>query len=103
MSDECVFCEIASGELESSPVYEDDVLISFMDIRPVTDGHLLVAPKKHDPYLADLDPETLSRMVVLAQRLAQAIRSSGLRCEGVNLFTRTGKPPFRRYSTLTFT
>jgi histidine triad (HIT) family protein len=57
-----------------------------MDIRPVTPGHLLVIAKRHAPYLADLDEATGARMFMVAMRLAKALRASGLRCEGINLF-----------------
>ncbi len=62
-----------------------------MDIGPVTPGHLLVIPKRHAPYLADLDEATGARMYRVATRLAHALRVSGLRCEGINLFLADGE------------
>lgn len=41
----CVFCAIVAGEVPSSRVYEDDVIVAFMDLHPVTPGHLLVIPR----------------------------------------------------------
>ena len=49
---DCVFCGIVAGVVESSRVYEDEQLLAFMDIRPLTRGHLLVIPKMHAPCLA---------------------------------------------------
>jgi histidine triad (HIT) family protein len=66
-----------------------------MDIRPVTPGHLLVIPRRHAPYLADLDEATGARMFVVAQRLAAALRASGLQCEGVNFFLADGEAAFQ--------
>ena len=82
--DECILCRIVAGTLESSPVYEDEQVLAFMDIQPVTRGHLLVIPKAHAPYLSDLDEELGMSVFRIAQRLAGALRASGLPCEGVN-------------------
>jgi diadenosine tetraphosphate (Ap4A) HIT family hydrolase len=61
-----------------------------MDIQPVNPGHLLVIPNRHARNLADLDEETGALMFRVAQRLAGALRQSGVRCEGVNLFLADG-------------
>jgi histidine triad (HIT) family protein len=88
---DCIFCAIVAGSAPASIVYEDADLLVFMDIRPVTPGHLLVIPKRHAPYLADLDETTGARMFTVAMRLAQALRASGIRCEGINLFLADGE------------
>jgi diadenosine tetraphosphate (Ap4A) HIT family hydrolase len=72
-------------------VHEDDDTLAFLDILSITPGHLLVIPKRHAPYLADLDAATGARMFVVAMRLAAALRSSGLRCEGINFFLADGE------------
>ncbi|HEX5117410.1 MAG TPA: HIT family protein [Pseudonocardiaceae bacterium] len=87
----CVFCGIVSGAQPVSMVHEDADLLAFMDIRPVTTGHLLVIPKHHSVGLGDLDEATGARMWVLAHRLAGALRRSSVRCEGINLFLADGK------------
>lgn len=86
-----MFCAIVAGTAERSLVYEDERLIAFLDINPVNDGHVLVAPKAHLSGLADVSPDTVSAMAVLAQRLAGALRESGFRCEGVNLMYADGE------------
>ena len=85
MSD-CVFCRIVTGESPVSVVYEDDAVLAFLDIRPVNPGHAMVIPKRHAASLAELDEETGRHLWTIAQRTAAALRRSGLRCEGVNLF-----------------
>ena len=69
-TDDCVFCRVVAGSLESSRVYEDDEVLAFMDIQPVTDGHHLVIPKRHVAYLADLDDAAERVRVGLATQLA---------------------------------
>ncbi len=88
---DCVFCRIVAGTADASVVYEDDRLLAFCDVNPVNPGHVLIIPKIHGVGLADLDESDGSRMFVVAQRLATAVRSSGLRCAGVNLFLADGE------------
>ncbi len=90
MSD-CVFCKIISGEYSSSKIYEDDSLLAFMDIQPVNAGHLLIVPKKHVELMADLDEETSAKMMVLANRVNNALRLSGVNLEAVNYFLADGE------------
>lgn len=62
----------------------------FMDIHPVNPGHLLVVPNQHASGIDDV-PETVSaRMFIVGQRMARALRLSGLRCEGINLLLADG-------------
>jgi histidine triad (HIT) family protein len=91
----CVFCEIVAGRAPASVVYEDDRCLAIMTIGPVNPGHLLVLPRAHAPYLADLDEETGGHLFVVAMRMAAAIRASGLRCEGINLFLADGEAAFQ--------
>ena len=90
MSD-CVFCKIISGEFKSSRIYEDDALIAFMDIQPVNKGHLLIIPKKHVELIADLDNDTSARMIMLANRINNALRKSDVKLEGINYFLADGE------------
>jgi diadenosine tetraphosphate (Ap4A) HIT family hydrolase len=85
-----VFCAIVAGEA-ASIVHDEAEVLAFMDIRPVTPGHLLIVPKRHAVSLADLDEATGARMFTVAPQLAAALWASGLRCEGVNLFLADGE------------
>ncbi len=88
---DCIFCKIVQRELPASIVDEDDTAIAFLDIRPITPGHLLVVPKAHAAYLVDLPSEAGGRMFEMARRVASALRESGLRCEGVNFHLADGE------------
>ena len=88
---DCIFCKILAGELEVSLVYRDEVCAAFMDIQPVNCGHLLVVPQRHAAYLADLKEEEGAQIFRVAQRLAAALRQSGVKCEGVNFFLADGE------------
>ena len=94
MSD-CIFCKIIEGEAPVSTVYEDDLVLGLMTIGPVTPGHAMVIPKQHVPYFSDLSPDLGAHIFKVTQRVAAAIRESGLRCEGVNLFLADGEAAFQ--------
>jgi diadenosine tetraphosphate (Ap4A) HIT family hydrolase len=93
--DLCVFCAIVRGEAQASVVLEDDVVLAFMVLQPVTPGHLLVVPKAHTVGLADLDETAGVRVWQVAHRLGRALRRSDLRCEGVNMFLADGAAAFQ--------
>lgn len=86
----CDFCDIVGERAAASFVYEDDVVVAFMDIQPVNPGHLLVVPRDHATHLAGLDPGVGGHMFRVGMRLAAALRRSDLRCEGVNLYLADG-------------
>lgn len=87
----CIFCRILAGELPASFVYRDAHCAAFMDIRPVNVGHVLVVPVRHAAHLADIDAEMAGRIMQVGHQAAAALRASGLRCEGVNLFLADGE------------
>ncbi len=94
MSD-CVFCALVAGEREASVVYDDDRLLGFMDLHPVNPGHVLLVPKEHATAMADVDEDTGAHVFRIAMRMQQAIRRSGVRCEGINLFVADGEAAFQ--------
>ena len=73
MSENCIFCKIAKGEIPSKKVYEDEEFFVFHDINPAAPVHLLLIPRKHVVSLEDVtaaDAGWLGRMVALVPRLA---------------------------------
>ena len=67
MADECVFCQIVAGKIPCSQVYQDDQLLAFLDIGPVSEGHCLIIPKQH---FNRLDQCPAGILAALAQKLA---------------------------------
>ena len=94
MSD-CVFCSLVAGEAEASVVFEDERLVGFMDLHPVNPGHVLLVPKEHATAMADVEEDTGAHVFRIAMRMQQAIRRSGVRCEGINLFVADGEAAFQ--------
>lgn len=85
-----IFAEIVAGRAPASTVYEDQDVLAFMDIRPMTPGHLLVVPKVAARDLSELDPEVGGKLFKVGQLLAAALRDSEVGCDGVNFFLADG-------------
>ncbi|MEJ6951134.1 HIT domain-containing protein [Natronospora cellulosivora (SeqCode)] len=70
--EDCVFCKIVNGELDTEILYEDEFLIAFKDISPKASVHLLIIPKEHIPTVLDLDEDDdlITRIYRVAKILA---------------------------------
>ena len=91
----CVFCGIVNDPSQSEVVWDDDVVLAFMDINPSTAGHVLVIPRVHHTALTDLPPETAAHMMRVGQRIAQGMNASDLECQGINLLLSEGAVAFQ--------
>ncbi|MBY8858147.1 HIT domain-containing protein [Nocardia sp. CA2R105] len=91
----CIFCGIVAGTAPATKVHEDDTLCAFLDIRPITRGHMLVIPKLHATNLDDLDATLGARLFSLGHRMAKALRRSTLGADGANLILNDGKSAFQ--------
>jgi len=87
----CIFCEILAGRIPASFVYRDECVAAFMDIQPINAGHILIVPVAHAATLAEVADADGSAMFSVARRLTGAVKASGIRCEGVNLFLADGE------------
>ena len=79
-----IFARILRGELPCTQVYQDEFVLAFMDINPVTDGHVLVLPKAPSRNLLDADPEALASLIVRVQGIAKAAKA-GMGADGVTI------------------
>lgn len=69
-----IFARIASGEIPSYKVAEDDRHFAFLDINPMARGHVLVIPRREVDYLFDLTPEEYGALMEFARKVALKIR-----------------------------
>lgn len=89
MSDQCLVCDIVTGNLPSVKVAEDHTTYAFMDINPASDGHALVVPKRHSKDLFEIPADDLTAVTLAAQRIAKAaVREFG--AAGANLLNCCG-------------
>lgn len=88
--DNCIFCKIASGEIPSNTIYEDDNFRVILDNGPATKGHALVLPKGHYANLFEIPEDVLSGAVVVAKKVAGTMKEK-LSCDGLNLVQNNGE------------
>lgn len=77
---ECVFCKIASGEIKSETVYEDETIRIFKDIHPEAPVHLLVVPKEHIQSIAHLQEnhnDIIAKLIYAAKDTAAKLGLKG--------------------------
>jgi histidine triad (HIT) family protein len=94
MSDQCIFCEILRGNSPATFTYEDDTVVAFMDVQPITHGHMLVVPREHAVLMSDVNETTAMRTFRVARKLSSVVRST-LGASGVNLFVADGETAFQ--------
>jgi len=76
-SDEnCIFCKIVKGEIPCAKVFEDDKVLSFLDIAPANKGHALIVTKNHYETLLDVSDEDLNDLMLKAKKIARAMHSA---------------------------
>lgn len=71
-----VFDKILDGELPCHRIYEDDHVLAFLDIGPLSRGHTLLIPKERKAYLHELSDETSAAIGRVLPRLARAVMSA---------------------------
>jgi histidine triad (HIT) family protein len=86
----CIFCKIVAKEAASSILYEDDTVIAFLDIRPLTMGHTLVIPKDHYVDIFDIPPKELTSVHLVAKQLAFAVKKA-TSADGISIIQQNGK------------
>ena len=86
---ECVFWGIAAGKIPCTRVYEDDRVLAFMDIGPISDGHTLVIPKAHYERLDQCPAEVLAETAAVIGRLAGPV-AEAVGADGYNVLCNNG-------------
>lgn len=90
MTEDCLFCKIVSGKIPSYRVYEDDSVYAFLDIYPASEGHTLVAPKKHFGNFTDMRAEDVTTLFEAARKITAAVEKA-FSAEGSNIGINNGE------------
>lgn len=87
---ECIFCKIASGQIPAIKIFEDEVVVAFLDISPISDGHVLVMPRQHFEKVHNCPPELLGQIWTRLSRIAGAVVSAA-GADGYNVLCNNGR------------
>ena len=85
----CIFCKIVAGEIPAAKVFEDDVVLAFLDIGPLSDGHTLVIPKEHCSWLHECPGDLIGQVGARLGKIAGAVVSA-VGCQGYNVLCNNG-------------
>lgn len=86
---DCIFCKIIKGEIPSYKIYEDDKIICFLDINPVSVGHTLIVPKEHTTDFFSISHELMDYIIIKAKDIANLVVDK-LGADGFSLVQNNG-------------
>ena len=89
-ADDCLFCKMVAGQIPITKIYEDEVVLAFLDIGPISDGHTLVIPKQHFEKLHDCPSELLAQVGSRLGKIAGAV-AAAMNSEGYNVLCNNGR------------
>ena len=89
-ADDCLFCKMVTGQIPVTKIYEDETVLAFLDIGPISDGHTLVIPKQHFEKLHDCPAELLGRVFSRLGKIAGAV-AAAMDSDGYNLLCNNGR------------
>jgi len=73
MSDDCLFCKVAAGEIPADVVHQGDSVLAFRDLNPQAPTHVLIVPRDHFANAAELaagDPQASAELLATAAAIA---------------------------------
>ena len=70
---DCIFCKIVKGDIPCFKVYEDDRVLAFEDVNPISDGHTLIIPKAHAENIWEISTKDLTAIHLASKKVADAI------------------------------
>lgn len=86
---DCIFCKIIAGDIPSYKVYEDEYLLAFLDINPVSPGHTLIIPKEHTLDLNSINNDTLLKIFDKSRDIANMLMDK-MQADGFTLVQNNG-------------
>lgn len=87
----CIFCQILTGERDSSRVLENEVVVAFLDIAPINPGHTLVVPRRHVSAFTDLTSVELEHLTISGQHVALALKAAFPEYDGLTFSVAEGE------------
>ena len=90
MEKDCIFCKIAAGQIPCSKIYEDENVLAFLDIGPISDGHTLVITKEHCTKVHSCRAESLLAIAAVLPKITAAV-SAATKADGYNVLCNNGR------------
>jgi histidine triad (HIT) family protein len=87
---DCIFCQIVAGRIPCTKIYEDEMVLAFLDIAPVSLGHVLVVPKEHCAKLHNCSAKSFAAATSVLPKIALAV-SDAVGADGYNVLCNNGR------------
>ncbi|MHC4266137.1 MAG: HIT family protein [Planctomycetota bacterium] len=101
MVEDCIFCKMVDGEIPVTKIYEDDFVLAFLDIGPLSDGHTLLIPKEHVEKVDQCTPDLLGQVASRLGKIARAV-CSAVQAADYNVLCNNGKSAGQHVNHLHF-
>jgi histidine triad (HIT) family protein len=88
--DDCIFCKIVKGEIPAYKIYEDERVYAFLDINPLSEGHILLLPREHYVNILDTPVELYVYMNEVVKKIVDKIQE-GYTPDGILINQNNGK------------
>lgn len=85
----CIFCKIIAGQIPCTKIYEDDQILAFLDVHPVSEGHTLVVLKEHTSRVDSTEPLAMARIGEVLPKLTASIQDA-MGADGYNVLCNNG-------------
>lgn len=86
---DCIFCKIIDGQIPCVKLFENDHVLAFLDVGPVSEGHTLIVPKKHSLNVDQTDPVTMAEIAKVIPGVAGAVKTA-MEADGYNVLCNNG-------------
>lgn len=87
---ECIFCQIISGKIETTRIYEDADVICILDVNPASRGHALVMPKEHFQFINEI-PDALLNKIFIFVKAIEPVMIETLKAQGMSIYIGQGE------------
>ena len=87
---DCIFCKIVNGEIPCYKIYENDLVLAFLDISPKSNGHTLIVPKTHYKDIDDIPNDILTNIFDTARIIKKKLEDK-LNIDGIALTQNNGE------------
>jgi histidine triad (HIT) family protein len=88
---DCLFCKIIDGEIPSTKVYEDDMMLAFRDINPAAPEHIVIVPKTHIESANGINSENVKYVAAIWEKIPQIAAELGFAENGYRVVNNCGE------------
>lgn len=88
---DCLFCKIIGGEIPSTKVYEDDMVLAFRDINPQAPEHIVVVPKTHIESANEITEDNSKYVLAIWETIPKIASKFGFAKDGYRVINNCGK------------